>query len=90
LQDLTLDEVADARFGHDGDGDGGHYFGDELGVGHADDAALGADVGGDALEGHYGGGAGFFGDACLEGGALVEGGDGGESGVRGWEELAWV
>ena len=34
-------------------------------VGHAGYAALGADVGGDALECHDGAGAGFFGDAGL-------------------------
>ena len=65
LQDLAFDKVPDARFGHDGDGDGLHDLLDELRVGHAGDAALGADVGGDALEGHDGAGAGFFGDARL-------------------------
>ena len=67
LQDLAFDEVADARFGHDGYGYGVHDFLDECGVRHAGDAALGADVGRDALEGHDGAGAGFFGDAGLGG-----------------------
>jgi hypothetical protein len=65
LQDLRLGKVADAGLGHDGDGDGGDDPLDELGVGHAGDAAFGADHGGDALEGHDGGGAGLFGDARL-------------------------
>ena len=38
---------------------------DELRVGHAGDAAFGADHGGHALERHDGDGAGLFGDACL-------------------------
>ena len=67
LQDLALDEVAYARFGHDGYGHGVHDFFDECGVRHAGDAALGANVGGDALKGHDGAGAGFFGDAGLGG-----------------------
>ena len=67
LEDLALDEMADARFGHDGDGDGVHDLLDEGRVRHAGDAALGAYVGGDALEGHDGAGAGFFGDAGLGG-----------------------
>jgi len=64
---LTFDEMSDACFGQDGDGDCVHYFGDHVGVGHADYAAVFADVGGDALECHDGYGAGFFGDASLEG-----------------------
>ncbi len=45
--------------------DGGHDLLDELGGGHAGDAAFGTDHGGNALEGHDGDGAGFFGDAGL-------------------------
>ena len=59
--------MANARFRHYGDRDGGHYFLDHGWVGHACYAALGADVGGDALKGHDGAGAGFFGDAGLGG-----------------------
>ena len=40
---------------------------DEVGVAHAGDAALRADVGGNALERHDGDGAGIFGDARLLG-----------------------
>ncbi|KAM2058095.1 hypothetical protein ACFX16_030712 [Malus domestica] len=52
FKDLGLDEMADADFGHDGDGDGALDFLDELGVGHSGYAALGSDVGGDVLESH--------------------------------------
>ncbi len=65
LEDLRFGEVADAGLGHHGDGDGSHDFADELGVGHAGDAALGADHSGDALERHDGDGPGFLGDAGL-------------------------
>ena len=41
---------------------------DDLGVGHARDAALAADVGGHALERHHGDGAGVLGDLRLLGG----------------------
>ena len=41
---------------------------DQVGVAHAGHAALGADVGGDALEGHDGDGAGILGDTGLLGG----------------------
>ena len=36
---LGLDKVADADFGHDGDGDGGLDLLDQLGVRHASNAA---------------------------------------------------
>ena len=62
LEDAGLDEVADAGLGHDGDADGLGDAHDNLGVAHAGDAAVLADVGGDALEGHDGAGAGFLGD----------------------------
>ena len=65
MEDLGFGEVADAGLGHDGDGDGADDLLDELGAGHAGDAAFGADHGGDALEGHDGDGAGLFGDAGL-------------------------
>ncbi len=45
--------------------DGGHDLLDELGIGHAGDAAFGADHGGHALERHDGDRAGLFGDARL-------------------------
>src|SRR5665647_2608480 len=67
LEDLGFDEVADARLGHDGDGDALLDLLDLSGVGHADHAALGADVGGHALEGHDGAGPGLFGDLGLLG-----------------------
>lgn len=50
---------------HDGDRDRRLDLSDHLGVGHAGDAAVHADVGGDALERHDGHGAGLLGDACL-------------------------
>ena len=65
LQDLGLDEVADAGLGHDGDGHGGDDLVDHVRVRHAGHAALGADVGGNALERHDGHGTGIFGDAGL-------------------------
>jgi hypothetical protein len=71
LQDLGLDEVADAGLGHDGDGDGALDVADEARVRHAGHAALGADVGGDALQRHHGAGAGLLGDARLLGGDHV-------------------
>ena len=40
---------------------------DHLGVAHAGDAAIAADVGGDAFERHDGAGAGLFGDLRLFG-----------------------
>src|SRR5690606_2147386 len=68
LEDLRLDEVPDAGLGHHGDGDGLDDAVDEVGVAHAGDSALGPDVGGDALEGHHGHGAGVLGDLRLLGG----------------------
>jgi hypothetical protein len=65
FQHLRLDEVPDARLGHDGDGDGILDRLDHGGVGHAGDAAVLADVGGDALERHDGDGASLLGDARL-------------------------
>ncbi len=57
--------MADAALGHDGDVDGGHDFADDFGRGHAGYSAFGADLGGDALEGHDGDGSGAFGDLGL-------------------------
>ena len=62
---LALDEMPDARLGHDRDGHSGLDFPDQGRVRHARDAALSADVGGHALERHDGAGAGLFGDAGL-------------------------
>jgi hypothetical protein len=53
------------RLRHDRNRHSSHDLLDELGVAHAGHAALGADVGRHALEGHDGDGAGLFGDACL-------------------------
>ena len=68
LQHLCLDEVTDARLGHDRDRDGGDDAVDHVGVAHPGDAALGPDVGGHALERHHGDGAGILGDLGLVGG----------------------
>mmetsp|Transcript_34965 Transcript_34965/g.109908 ORF Transcript_34965/g.109908 Transcript_34965/m.109908 type:complete len:329 (-) Transcript_34965:79-1065(-) len=65
LKDLGLHEVSDARLGHDRDAHGLLDLTDHLRVGHARDAALGADVGGDALQGHDGHGASLLGHAGL-------------------------
>ncbi len=65
LEDLRLDEVADAGLGHDRDGDRGHDALDQLGVAHAGDAAVAADVGGHPLERHHRHGAGVLGDLGL-------------------------
>ena len=71
LENLCLDEVADAALGHHGDGDGGLDALDHLRVAHAAHATSGADVGGNALQGHDGAGASLLGDACLLGGCYV-------------------
>ena len=52
LQHLRLDEVADARLGHDRDGDGGDDAVDHVRVAHPGDAALCADVGRNPFERH--------------------------------------
>lgn len=67
LEDLALDEVADAGLGHDGDGDGVLDLLDLARVRHADDAALAPDVGRHALQRHDGAGPGLLGDAGLLG-----------------------
>ena len=68
LQHLRLDEVADAGLGHDRDGDRGDDALDHVGVAHAGDAALRADVGGHPLQRHDGDRAGVLGDLGLLGG----------------------
>ena len=67
LEDLRLDEVADAGLGHDRDGHRVHDPVDHRRVAHAGDAAGGADVGRHALERHDGDGAGVLGDLGLLG-----------------------
>ncbi len=67
LENLALDEVADAGLGHDGDGHGVLDLLDLGRVRHARDAALGTDVGGNPLERHDGAGAGVLGNAGLGG-----------------------
>ena len=68
LQNLGLDEVTNAGLRHDGDRHGLDDAFDQIRVGHAGHATLGADVGGDALEGHDGHGARVLGDLGLLGG----------------------
>merc|ERR1712098_982355 len=67
LEDLAFDEVSYSCLGHDGDGDSGLNLFDQLGVRHASNATVLADVGGNSFEGHDGAGTGFFGDASLLG-----------------------
>jgi hypothetical protein len=62
---LAFHEVPNAGFSHDGDGHCLHDLLDHGGVGHARDATLDADIGGDTLEGHDGSSTSFFGDAGL-------------------------
>jgi hypothetical protein len=57
--------VSNAGFGHDGDGDCVHDLLDHRRIGHARNAALDANVGGDSFQGHDGGSAGLFGNAGL-------------------------
>src|SRR3990172_4630676 len=65
LQGLRLGEVPDADLRHHRDGDRVHDLDDLRGVGHARDAAGGADVRRDALEGHHRHGAGLLRDGRL-------------------------
>lgn len=62
---LALHKVTNASLSHDRDGDGLHDLLDHTRVGHASDATLSSDIGGDPLQGHHGGGPSFFGDAGL-------------------------
>ncbi len=59
--------MSDAALGHDRNGDGSHDLPNDLGRSHAGYAAFGADLRGDAFEGHDGDGAGVFGDGGLGG-----------------------
>ena len=61
LEYLRLDEVTDAHLRHDRDGHGTHDRLDHRRVGHAGDAAVRADVGGDALQRHDGARSGVLG-----------------------------
>jgi hypothetical protein len=68
LEHLGLDEVADARLGHDRDGHRLLDAVDHLGIGHARHAPVSADVGGHALERHHRRCAGVLGHLGLIGG----------------------
>ena len=67
LQDLRLDEVADAALRHHRDRHGLLDLRDHRRVGHAGDAAVAPDVGRHALERHHRDGAGVLGDLRLLG-----------------------
>ena len=67
LEDLGLDEVADAGLGHHRDRHRGLDALDHLGIAHAGDATVAADVGRHPLERHHGAGAGVLGDLGLLG-----------------------
>ena len=67
LQHLGFHEVSDTALRHDGDGHGFHDALDHGGVAHASHAAVGADVGRDALEGHDGHRSRILGDLRLLG-----------------------
>ncbi|KAM0963866.1 hypothetical protein ACFX13_023228 [Malus domestica] len=62
FDDLGLDEMVDAGFGHDGDSDRALDF---LGVGHSSAATLELDVDREVLEGHDGASAGLLSDASV-------------------------
>jgi hypothetical protein len=68
LQDLRLDEVADAGLGHHRDGHRGDDALDHVGVAHPRHPALRADVGGHPFQRHDGDGTGGLGDLGLLGG----------------------
>ena len=65
LQYLRFDKVSDAGFGHDGNGDSLDNSFNHVGVAHAGDAALNANIGRHALKRHHGSRAGLFGDLRL-------------------------
>ena len=65
LQDLRLGEMADTALGHHRNGDCAHDLFDQLGIGHARDAALGANDGRHALQRHDRDRSGRFGDFGL-------------------------
>lgn len=58
--------MSNASLGHDGDGHSLHNLLDHAGVRHAGNATLDADIGGDTLEGHDGGGTGLLSNAGLQ------------------------
>mmetsp|Transcript_9999 Transcript_9999/g.30690 ORF Transcript_9999/g.30690 Transcript_9999/m.30690 type:complete len:344 (-) Transcript_9999:7-1038(-) len=60
LKDLALDEVANTRLGHYGDGDGRFDFFDHLGVRHAGDTAILTNICRHALQRHHRTGTGLF------------------------------
>jgi hypothetical protein len=62
---LALNEVTNASLGHDRNGNGGHDLLDHAGVGHARNATLDTNIGGDTLESHDGGSASLFSNASL-------------------------
>ncbi|KAL8140959.1 LOW QUALITY PROTEIN: hypothetical protein V2J09_006980 [Rumex salicifolius] len=68
LKDLRLDKVTNTSFRHDRNSDRLLNLLDELGVRHASNAALSADVGRDTLESHDGASAGLLSDTSLIGG----------------------
>src|SRR5262249_8850208 len=65
FEDLRFDKMADTAFRHDGDRDGFHNFHDHARIAHAGHAALRANVGGDALQGHDRTCSGVLGDFCV-------------------------
>ncbi len=67
LEHLRLGEVADPGLGHDRDRHRLLNAPDHLRIGHPGHAAVTADVGGNALQRHHGGGAGVLGDLGLLG-----------------------
>ncbi len=67
FQNLRLDEMPDAHFRHHRNGHGVHDAVDQVGVAHAGDAAVRADVRRDALQRHDGAGARVLGDLRLFG-----------------------
>ena len=71
LQDLRFGEMADAALCHDGNIDHGHDFTNDFGRGHARDSSFGANLRGDALQGHDRDGAGPLGDLRLFRGGYV-------------------
>ena len=71
FQDLRLDEMPDAAFRHDRDGDSVHDPEDQFRVGHARHAPLGTDIRRDAFQRHDCAGAGLFGNFGMLGGDHV-------------------
>src|SRR6202021_3750685 len=62
LENLGLGKRPAAAFGHNGDREGAHDLANDFGRCHAGNAAFGANLRGDTLQGHDGNGTGFFGD----------------------------